>query len=138
MNEWISTSEAGRHLHVSAETVRRWLREGKLPHVSTRVTEGGHLRLRLADLTGGESEQSQEPAAAKQQRSSKLLSKEQAEALQFLAILVAVLLLFGGGFAGGSGYPAAAKTMIISGFALFFSIPVYFALSALLPARRSS
>ncbi len=38
---YLSTSEAARILRVSAKTVSRWAKDGKIPHV---VTLGGHRR----------------------------------------------------------------------------------------------
>ena len=38
---YLSTSEAARILRVSAKTVSRWAKDGKVPHV---VTLGGHRR----------------------------------------------------------------------------------------------
>ncbi len=38
---YLSTSEAARILRVSAKTVSRWAKDGKIPHVTTL---GGHRR----------------------------------------------------------------------------------------------
>jgi excisionase family DNA binding protein len=40
-DEYIRTAEAAKILHVSAKTVSRWAKDGKIPHV---VTLGGHRR----------------------------------------------------------------------------------------------
>ncbi len=39
--EYITASEAAALLHVSAKTVSRWAKEGKIPHM---LTLGGHRR----------------------------------------------------------------------------------------------
>ena len=47
---YLSTSEAARILRVSAKTVSRWAKDGRIPHV---VTLGGHRRFpstRIAEL----------------------------------------------------------------------------------------
>ena len=45
---YLSTSEAARILRVSAKTVSRWAKDGKVPHV---VTLGGHRRFPSTVIT---------------------------------------------------------------------------------------
>jgi excisionase family DNA binding protein len=45
---YLSTSEAARILRVSAKTVSRWAKDGKIPHV---VTLGGHRRFPSTTIT---------------------------------------------------------------------------------------
>jgi excisionase family DNA binding protein len=44
---YLRTAEVAELLHVSAKTVGRWAREGRLPH---QKTLGGHRRFREADV----------------------------------------------------------------------------------------
>jgi len=49
-DQWITTGDAARHLGVSTETIRRYIKEGRLrAHV---ITGGGRVRIRIrrADL----------------------------------------------------------------------------------------
>ena len=45
---YLSTSQAARILRVSAKTVSRWAKDGKVPHV---VTLGGHRRFPSTVIT---------------------------------------------------------------------------------------
>jgi excisionase family DNA binding protein len=49
--QWLRTQEAAKILHVHPDTLRKWVRQGKLEgNVRTEKTEGGHTRFLGKDL----------------------------------------------------------------------------------------
>ena len=46
--DWLNVTEAGREAGVSADTIRRWCDQGRLPSVRT---DGGHRRISRAALS---------------------------------------------------------------------------------------
>ena len=57
--ELLTVSEAAARAKCSPETVRQWIKDGKLPN---RKTPGGHFRVRVSELDAAIPENGVEPA----------------------------------------------------------------------------
>jgi excisionase family DNA binding protein len=60
-DEYLTPGAVARLLHVSAQTVTRWAKEGRLPSV---VTLGGHHRFKASDILPYTSPRAESPEDA--------------------------------------------------------------------------